>query len=119
VTAAAADRRAANALVVAAAAAVSFQQAGRATRDALFLSTFGVAALPRMFIVAAVVSAALTISLSASSSVPALGGWCDAFGVSGSCCSVNGAPPWLDLPPSSSLPATPPWAPAVSGFGPW
>jgi len=61
---AAADRRAANALVVAAAAAVSFQQAGKATRDALFLSTFGVAALPRMFIVAAVVSAALTISLS-------------------------------------------------------
>lgn len=42
---------------------VAFQLAGKATRDALFLSTFGIAALPRMLMIAAVVSAALTIGL--------------------------------------------------------
>jgi hypothetical protein len=42
VTGSTADRRAANALVNAAAATVEFQLAGKSTRDALFLSTFGV-----------------------------------------------------------------------------
>jgi HEAT repeat protein len=51
------------AAVIAAGATVGFQLAGKATRDALFLSTFGVAALPRMLIAAAVVSAGLTIGL--------------------------------------------------------
>ena len=53
--------------VVAAAAAgtvmITFQIAGKATRDALFLSSFGVAALPGMVIAAAVVSAVLSIVL--------------------------------------------------------
>lgn len=49
--------------VAAAGLTVAFQLAGKATRDALFLSTFGVAALPRMLIIAALVSAALTIGL--------------------------------------------------------
>ena len=78
------ERRAANALVIAAAATVGFQLAGKSTRDALFLSTFGVDTLPRMLIAAAVVSAALTIGLTRVMSrsgpgrlVPAL------FGLSG------------------------------------
>jgi AAA family ATP:ADP antiporter len=53
--------------VVAAAAAgtvmITFQIAGKATRDALFLSSFGVAALPGMVIAAAVVSALVSILL--------------------------------------------------------
>lgn len=42
---------------------IAFQLAGKATRDALFLSTFGVAALPRMLIVGAIFSVALSIGL--------------------------------------------------------
>ena len=53
--------------VAAAAAAgtvmIAFQIAGKATRDALFLSTFGVAALPPMVIVAAVASAFVSVAL--------------------------------------------------------
>jgi AAA family ATP:ADP antiporter len=53
--------------VVAAAAAgtvmIAFQIAGKATRDALFLSTFGVASLPPMVIGAAVVSALISVAL--------------------------------------------------------
>jgi len=63
VTASASERRGANALVIAAAATVGFQLAGKSTRDALFLSTFGIDTLPRMLIAAAVVSAVLTIGL--------------------------------------------------------
>ena len=42
---------------------IALQLAGKATRDALFLSTFGVVALPRMVIAAAVLSAALSVVL--------------------------------------------------------
>lgn len=53
--------------VAAAAAAgtvmIAFQIAGKATRDALFLSSFGVAALPAMVIAAAIVSAGLSVLL--------------------------------------------------------
>ncbi len=42
---------------------IAFQLAGKATRDALFLSTFGVAALPRMVIAAAIVSVALSVAV--------------------------------------------------------
>ena len=53
--------------VAAAAAAgtvmIAFQIAGKATRDALFLSTFSVAALPPMVITAAVISALVSIAL--------------------------------------------------------
>ena len=53
--------------VVAAAAAgtvmIAFQIAGKATRDALFLSSFGVAALPAMVIAAAIVSAVVSVLL--------------------------------------------------------
>ena len=59
----ASDRRAAALAVAAALATVAFQLAGKATRDALFLSTFGIDALPSMFIAAAIVSATLTILL--------------------------------------------------------
>jgi hypothetical protein len=58
------DRTAALTAAAASAAMVAFQLAGKATRDALFLSTFGVAALPRMVIVAGLVSALVTIALS-------------------------------------------------------
>ncbi len=57
------DRQAAALAIAAALATVAFQLAGKATRDALFLSTFGIDALPRMFIAAAIVSATLTILL--------------------------------------------------------
>jgi ATP/ADP translocase len=63
VTLSANDRRAGALAVAASVATVAFQLAGKATRDALFLSTFGVDALPRMFIAAAIVSATLTILL--------------------------------------------------------
>lgn len=43
---------------------VAFQLAGKATRDALYLSTYGVAALPRMVILAAVLSTLVAIGLS-------------------------------------------------------
>jgi ATP/ADP translocase len=42
---------------------IAFQIAGKATRDALFLSTFSVAALPPMVIAAAVLSAVLSVIL--------------------------------------------------------
>lgn len=58
-----ADRQAVLAAALASGAMIAFQLAGKATRDALFLSTFGVAALPRMVIAAAVVSVALTVAL--------------------------------------------------------
>jgi ATP:ADP antiporter, AAA family len=57
------DARAATIAAAAAAVIISFQLAGKATRDALFLSTFGVAALPSMVIIAAVLSGTLTILL--------------------------------------------------------
>lgn len=43
---------------------VAFQLAGKATRDALFLSTYEIGMLPRMVIAAALLSALLTIGLS-------------------------------------------------------
>lgn len=49
--------------VAAAGLTVAFQLAGKATRDALFLSTFGVNALPKMLIVSAVVSVGFTLGL--------------------------------------------------------
>jgi ATP:ADP antiporter, AAA family len=49
--------------VAAATVIIAFQLAGKATRDALFLSTFGVAALPTMVIAAAVLSAVLSVLL--------------------------------------------------------
>ncbi|HEX2250247.1 MAG TPA: HEAT repeat domain-containing protein [Gemmatimonadales bacterium] len=57
------DRRAAWAATIAATVIITLQLAGKATRDALFLSTFGVAALPPMVIAAAVLSAVLTVVL--------------------------------------------------------
>ncbi len=42
---------------------IAFQIAGKATRDALFLSSFGVAALPPMVIAAAVTSAVVSVAL--------------------------------------------------------
>ncbi|HTO73456.1 MAG TPA: hypothetical protein VMJ30_06540, partial [Gemmatimonadales bacterium] len=58
------DRNAALAATAACAVMVAFQLAGKATRDALYLSTFGVAALPRMVILAAAVSTLVAIVLS-------------------------------------------------------
>ena len=58
-----ADTRAAAAATAAATVIITFQLAGKATRDALFLSTFGVTALPPIVIAAAVLSAVLAIAL--------------------------------------------------------
>lgn len=58
------DRSAATQATAASAAIVAFQLAGKATRDALYLSTFGVATLPRMVIAAALLSVLFTIVLS-------------------------------------------------------
>ena len=58
-----ADRRAAAAAAAASTVIIAFQLAGKSTRDALFLSTFGVAALPPMVIAAALLSMVLTIGL--------------------------------------------------------
>jgi AAA family ATP:ADP antiporter len=58
-----ADARAASAAAVAATVIITFQLAGKATRDALFLSTFGVAALPAIVITAAILSAVLAVLL--------------------------------------------------------
>lgn len=60
---AATDRRATAYAISAAALTVAFQLAGKATRDALFLSTFSVAYLPRIVVTSAVVSVALTLGL--------------------------------------------------------
>jgi ATP:ADP antiporter, AAA family len=58
-----ADRRAAAAAAAASTIIIAFQLAGKSTRDALLLSTFGVTALPPMVIAAAVLSMVLTIGL--------------------------------------------------------
>ena len=58
-----ADRRAAAAAAAASTVIIAFQLAGKATRDALLLSTFGVVALPPMVIAAALLSMVLTIGL--------------------------------------------------------
>src|SRR3954470_2736922 len=58
-----ADRRAATAAAAASTIIIAFQLAGKSTRDALLLSTFGVKALPAMVIAAAVLSLVLTIGL--------------------------------------------------------
>ena len=57
------DGRAASAAAVAAAVIIALQLAGKATRDALFLSTFGVASLPPIVITAAILSAFLALLL--------------------------------------------------------
>lgn len=57
------DGRAVAAAAAAGTVMIAFQIAGKATRDALFLSTFGVAALPPMVIVAAVISGLLSVAL--------------------------------------------------------
>ncbi|HET6837662.1 MAG TPA: hypothetical protein VFH24_06430 [Gemmatimonadales bacterium] len=59
----AADARAAWAAVAAATVIITLQLAGKATRDALFLSTFGVAALPPVVIIAAILSGFLAVVL--------------------------------------------------------
>jgi ATP:ADP antiporter, AAA family len=58
-----ADARAAAAAAAAVTVIITYQLAGKATRDALFLSTFGVAALPPMVIAAALVSTFLAVAL--------------------------------------------------------
>ena len=58
-----ADARAAWAAVAAATVIITLQLAGKATRDALFLSTFGVSALPPVVIIAAVLSGFMAVVL--------------------------------------------------------
>jgi ATP:ADP antiporter, AAA family len=58
-----ADTRAASAAAAAATVIITLQLASKATRDALFLSSFGVAALPPMVIAAAILSIVLTVML--------------------------------------------------------
>ena len=58
-----ADRRAAAAAAGASTVIIALQLAGKSTRDALLLSTFGVAALPPMVITAALLSMVLTVAL--------------------------------------------------------
>jgi ATP:ADP antiporter, AAA family len=57
------DGRAAAAAAAAGTVMIAFQIAGKATRDALFLSTFGVASLPPMVIAAALLSALVSVAL--------------------------------------------------------
>jgi len=57
------DARAASAAALAATVIITLQLAGKATRDALFLSTFGVSTLPAIVIAAAVLSAILAVLL--------------------------------------------------------
>ena len=57
------DARSAAAAAAAATVIITLQLAGKATRDALFLSTFGVAALPAIVILSAVLSAVLAVIL--------------------------------------------------------
>ncbi len=59
-----ADRRAILAATAASALTVAFQLAGKATRDAFYLSTHDIASLPRMVIGAAIGSALLTLAWS-------------------------------------------------------
>src|SRR5215208_1892274 len=58
-----ADKRATVAAAAASTVIIAFQLGAKSTKDALFLSTFGVAALPQMVMAAAVLSMILTISL--------------------------------------------------------
>ncbi|HMV33771.1 MAG TPA: hypothetical protein PKA50_16755, partial [Gemmatimonadales bacterium] len=58
------DHRAARIAALASGLMVAFQLAGKATRDALFLSTYSLATLPRMVMVAALLSALCTLGLS-------------------------------------------------------
>jgi ATP:ADP antiporter, AAA family len=58
-----ADRRAGTAAAAASTVIIALQLAGKSTRDALLLSTFGVKAVPPMVIAAAVLSIGLTIGL--------------------------------------------------------
>jgi AAA family ATP:ADP antiporter len=58
-----ADARATAAAVAACATIITFQLAGKATRDALFLSTFSVVYLPPMEIAAAALSAIVTVGM--------------------------------------------------------
>ena len=58
------DRDAALFATVASATIVAFQLAGRATRDALYLSTFDLLTLPRIVIVSSVLSALLSYAVS-------------------------------------------------------
>jgi ATP:ADP antiporter, AAA family len=58
-----ADTNAALAAAAAATVIITLQLASKATRDALFLSSFGVAALPPMVIAAAILSVVLTVML--------------------------------------------------------
>ncbi|HEU0105011.1 MAG TPA: hypothetical protein VFT38_02490 [Vicinamibacteria bacterium] len=60
------QRRAVVAAMVAAGALIAQQVAGRATRDALFLSTFHVSSLPLVMIAAAVLSALAVLAFSAA-----------------------------------------------------
>src|SRR5258708_8588332 len=60
------QRRGVVAAMVAAGALIAQQVAGRATRDALFLSTFHVSSLPLVMIAAAVVSALAVLAFSAA-----------------------------------------------------
>src|SRR5260221_9014445 len=60
------QRRAVVAAMVAAGALIAQQVAGRATRDALFLSTFHVPSLPLVMIAAAVLSALAVLAFSAA-----------------------------------------------------
>jgi hypothetical protein len=55
------DARATAAASAAATVIITLQLAGKATRDALFLSTFGVASLPPIVIVSAILSAVLAV----------------------------------------------------------
>ena len=57
--------------VITAAAMIAFQMAAKATRDALFLSTFDVSALPRMVMVSALLS--MAVALLASRWMTAIG----------------------------------------------
>ncbi|PYQ46726.1 MAG: hypothetical protein DMF78_25615, partial [Acidobacteria bacterium] len=60
------QRRAAAAATLAAGALIAQQVAGKATRDALFLSTFRVSSLPLMMIASALVSALAVLGFSAA-----------------------------------------------------
>ena len=60
------DARAASAAALAATLIITLQLAGKATRDALFLSSFGVGALPAIVIAAAALSGILAILIAGS-----------------------------------------------------
>src|SRR5258706_192848 len=66
------QRRAVVAAMVAAGALIAQQVAGRATRDALFLSTFHVSSLPLVMIAAALLSALAMLAMMAAFNVVCL-----------------------------------------------